>query len=133
MSTLDAVGHMSDALSIDYVDIAWGLRAKQRGYQSFCVCNASMLYSLGDKPIHFLGKQLPTRSPLRHYYHFRNAVWLYRQAGFPLNWKLVDAWKLFLKYGFYTLFAQPRLKKFKMMTLGMWHGLRGRLGNFDDS
>jgi len=132
MTTLDAVGDMTDALFIDYVDIEWGLRAKRFGYQSFGVCNASMRHSLGEHPIHFFGRQIPLHSPLRHYYHFRNAVWLYRQSWLPLNWKLADGWRLLLKYGFYTLFAHPRLKHFRMMTLGLWHGLRGRMGQLDD-
>lgn len=131
ISTLDVVGHMVDDLFIDYVDIEWGLRAKQLGYQSFGACNAPMLHSLGENPIKFFGRQIPLHSPLRHYYHFRNAIWLYRQASVPLNWKIVDGWRLFLKYGFYTLFAQPRFKHFKMMTLGIWHGFRGRMGKLD--
>lgn len=132
ISTLAVVGNMADDLFIDYVDIEWGLRAKHLGYQSFGVCHASMLHSLGDQPIKLFGRQFPLHSPLRHYYHFRNAVWLYRQAWPPLNWKLVDAWRLLLKYGFYTLFARPRFKQFKLMSLGIWHGLRGRLGRLDD-
>jgi rhamnosyltransferase len=133
ISTLDAVGNMVDDLFIDYVDIEWGLRAKQLGYQSFGACNASMRHSLGENPIKFFGRQIPLHSPLRHYYHFRNAIWLYRQTSVPLNWKLVDGWRLFLKYGFYTLFARPRFKHFKMMTLGIWHGLRGRMGKLDNA
>lgn len=130
MTTLDAVGDMADALFIDYVDIEWGLRTKRFGYQSFGVCNAAMRHNLGEHPIKFIGRQIPLHNPLRHYYHFRNAIWLYRQSWPPLNWKLADAWRLLLKYGFYTLFTQPRLKHFRMMTLGLWHGLRGRMGQF---
>ena len=131
MATLNAVGDMEDDLFIDYVDIEWGLRAKRFGYQSFGVCNASMRHSLGDYPLKFCGRQIPLHSPLRHYYHFRNAVWLYGQPWLPLNWKIVDAWRLLLKYGFYTLFAKPRLKQFKMMTMGLWHGLRRKMGRLD--
>ncbi len=83
MTTLDAVGDMANALFIDYVDIEWGLRAKRFGYQSFGVCNAAMRHSLGEHPINFFGRQIPLHSPLRHYYHFRNAVWLYRQSCPP--------------------------------------------------
>lgn len=133
VTTLDAVGDMDDGLFIDYVDIEWGLRAKRFGYQSFGVCNASMQHNLGEKPINFFGRKMPLHSPLRHYYHFRNAVWLYRQSWPTPNWKLADAWRLLLKYGFYTLFARPRLKHFRMMTLGLWHGLRGRMGQFHDA
>ncbi|NTV13881.1 MAG: glycosyltransferase family 2 protein [Desulfobulbaceae bacterium] len=132
MATLATVGDMTDALFIDYVDIEWGLRAKHLGYQSFGVCNAAMRHNLGDQPIVFLGRLIPQHNPLRHYYQFRNAVWLYRQSWPPLNWKLIDVRSLLLKYCFYALFVKPRWKHFKMMTLGLWHALRGKGGRFEE-
>ena len=133
ISTLDVVGDLQEGLFIDYVDIEWGLRAKSRGFQSFGVCAAFMHHSLGDTPITWLGVSFPSRSPLRHYYLFRNAVWLYRQRFSPFDWKLVDGWRLFLKYIFYSLFAKPRFVHWRMMTLGMWHGLVGKIGKFEGS
>lgn len=130
MSTLDKVGAMAEELFIDYVDIEWGLRAKHFGYQSFGVCSASMRHSLGENPLHFLGRKIPLHSPLRHYYHFRNAVCLYRKDWLPVNWKIVDGWRLLLKYGFYALLAKPRHKHLWMMSLGIVHGLIGRTGKF---
>jgi len=131
MTTLDSVGGMREELFIDYVDIEWGLRARHRGFQAFGACAAGMHHSLGEEPITFFGRKLPLHSPLRHYYHFRNAVWLYRQSWVPLNWKLADGYRLLLKYGFYTLFARPRLQHLQMMTLGIWHGLCGKMGISD--
>lgn len=128
VSALDEVGWMREELFIDYVDIEWGLRAKHHGLKSFGVCAAMMRHDLGDEPITFFGRKVPLHSPLRHYYHFRNAVWMYRQNWLPLHWKIADGWRLVLKYGFYALFAKPRLAQLKMMTLGIWHGLRNRMG-----
>ncbi len=128
MSVLEKVGGMRDDLFIDYVDIEWGLRARDNGFQSYGVCGAHMQHSLGDQPIKFLGKYIPLHSPLRHYYHFRNAVLLYKEPWVPMNWKLVDGWRLCLKYVFYSLFAKPRILHLRMMTLGVWHGLRGKGG-----
>lgn len=128
MSTLDAVGLMAEPLFIDYVDIEWGQRARSQGYQSYGCFSALMQHTLGDEPIQFCGRSLPLHSPLRHYYHFRNAVWLYRQKWVPRHWKIVDAWRLLLKYGFYTLFAKPHAQQWWMMTKGVWHGLTGRSG-----
>jgi rhamnosyltransferase len=130
MSTLDAVGVMREWLFIDYVDIEWGLRARYHGFQSYGVCSAHMQHSLGDQPIEFFGKNIPLHSPLRHYYHFRNAVFLYKEPWVPLNWKLVDGWRLCLKYVFYSLFAKPRMAHLRMMTLGVWHGLVRKIGKF---
>jgi rhamnosyltransferase len=128
MSVLDKVGGMRDNFFIDYVDIEWGLRARHHGFQSYGVCSAHMQHSIGDHPIAFFGKNIPLHSPLRHYYHFRNAVLLYKEPWVPLNWKLVDGWRLILKYVFYSLFAKPRMAHWRMMTLGVWHGLAGKAG-----
>ncbi len=128
MSVLDIVGDMRDDLFIDYVDIEWGLRARHHGLQSYGVCNAKMQHQLGDTPLRFLGKNIPLHSPLRHYYHFRNAVLLYKESWVPWNWKYVDGMRLCLKYIFYSLFAKPRHVHWHMMTLGIWHGIRGKSG-----
>ncbi len=133
MKVLDKVGGMRDDLFIDYVDIEWGLRARHHGFQSYGVCSAHMQHTLGDYPIKFFGKNIPLHSPLRHYYHFRNAVLLYKEAWVPLNWKVVDGWRLCLKYVFYSLFAKPRISQWRMMTLGVWHGLNDKAGKLDGS
>lgn len=131
MHVFDQVGGMREDLFIDYVDIEWGLRARRCGFQSYGICAAKMRHSLGDQPIEFLGKKLPLHSPLRHYYHFRNAVLLYKEHWVPYNWKLVDGWRLLLKYVFYSLFAKPRVMHWRMMTVGLWHGLCSRTGKLD--
>jgi len=132
MAVLNQVGGMREELFIDYVDIEWGLRARHFGYQSYGVCGARMTHCLGNEPIEYLSKKVPLHSPLRHYYHFRNAVLLYKERWVPGNWKLVDGWRLCLKYVFYSLFAKPRLAHWRMMTLGIWHGLRGKAGQYSE-
>jgi rhamnosyltransferase len=128
IDTLAHVGDMKEEMFIDYVDIEWGLRAKSEGYQSFGDFNAKMTHSLGDSPIVFRGKSYPLHSPVRHYYLARNAVWLYKQKYIPLKWKVVDGYKLILKFGFYSLFAKPRKKHFLMMLKGIIHGAISRMG-----
>jgi rhamnosyltransferase len=132
LSVLDAVGLLDAALFIDYVDIEWGLRAKSMGYRCFGVCAAQMRHSLGDRAVFWRGGKriIPVHSPLRNYYLFRNAILLYRRSYISLVWALNDAYRLLLKYGFYSLVTSPRLLNFKMMTLGLWHGLRGFGGEF---
>ena len=133
MVVLNRVGYMREDLFIDYVDIEWGLRARQLGYQSYGVCGTWMTHAMGDNPIEFLNKKIPLHSPLRHYYHFRNAVLLSKEQWVTANWKLVNGWWLCKKYVFYSLFARPRLKHWQMMTLGIWHGLQGRTGQYGEN
>lgn len=128
MEALDAVGGMREDLFIDYVDIEWGLRAQRKGYRSFGACAARMSHALGDEPVYFRKRYIPVHSPLRHYYHFRNAVWLYRQPWPRANWKMIDGARLLRKFVFYSLMTPPRLKHAGMMALGIAHGLAGRMG-----
>lgn len=132
MPVLDEVGAMREALFIDYVDIEWGLRARANGFRSYGVCSARMSHHLGEQPIRFFGMEVPLHSPLRHYYLMRNAVTLYRDRSMPTNWKLADGIRLVLKYGFYPLFAPPRMAHLRMMTRGIRDGLLGKGGRLND-
>lgn len=128
MATLNVVGGMREDFFIDYVDIEWGLRAKACGFQSFGACGAYMHHSLGDTPQRFFGKNIPVHSPLRHYYHVRNAILLYKEDWVPWNWKVVDGWRLFLKFVYYSLMTKPRFRHFLYMSKGIVDGVLGRSG-----
>jgi rhamnosyltransferase len=128
LDTLDAVGGMDDALFIDYVDIEWGLRAKALGFQCFGVPRAQMVHTLGDAPVRFMNRLVPLHSPLRHYYHFRNALLVYRKRSAPPRWVVNDAFRLLLKFVFYGLFATPRGQHLRMMARGLRDGMLGRAG-----
>ena len=130
MNVLEKVGPMREDLFIDYVDIEWGLRARHLGYQSFGVCTALMTHSIGEDPVQFFDRSIPVHSPLRHYYLFRNAILLYKTPFIPINWKLVDGSRLIMRYVFYTLMTKPRASHWRMMTLGIWHGLRNKNGKY---
>lgn len=133
LSAIDAVGLMNEELFIDYVDVEWALRAKQKGLHCFGACAARMYHSLGEPPVNLIGRQLTFHTPLRHYYLFRNAVWLYRQSWVPWNFKLADGSRLLVKYSLYSLFAKPRYKHWSMMTRGIWHGLINKMGKLPGS
>lgn len=132
IKTLNIIGAMEDKLFIDFVDIEWGLRAKSQGFQSFGVCAAKMNHALGGIPINVFGRKIASHSPLRHYYHFRNAVWLYHQPWLPLNWKIVSVKGLILKFIVYGLLPKPSWSQFHMMFLGLWHGMIGKMGKLKE-
>lgn len=134
LSVLDAAGLMDAALFIDYVDVEWCLRVKNMGYKCFGVCAAKMSHKLGDRVISWRGGRriIPVHSPLRNYYLTRNAILLYKRNYIPLIWVLSDAYRLLLKYGFCSLVIPPRLLNLRMMSLGLWHGIRGVSGKFPE-
>jgi len=128
LDAIDTVGLMNEELFIDYVDVEWALRAKLKGLRCYGACAARMHHSLGEPPVVLMGRQFTFHSPLRHYYLFRNAIWIYRQRWIPFEFKVADGMRLIVKYFIYTLFATPRHKHWWMMTRGMWHGLKGKMG-----
>lgn len=130
LEVLKRVGPMAQELFIDYVDLEWCLRANANGYTHFKIADAYMTHAIGGEPIQFLGKFWPSHNPVRHYFMFRNAVWLYKKAWVPIRWKLIDGLKLMRKLIFYALFAKPRWEHIRMMGRGIWHGLIGRMGPF---
>lgn len=130
VQVFDSVGLMDKNLFIDYVDIEWCLRAKELGFKSYGIFSAKMNHNLGDEHVDFMGRKVTIHSPLRHYYLIRNGFWLYKQKNLPLNWKLVDGYRMLLRICFYTIFAKPRSKHFIMMMRGLLHGLRSRMGRY---
>jgi rhamnosyltransferase len=122
------IGPLESSLFVDYVDIEWGFRASSRGYLCFGVCGAVLDHQLGDAVMRIMGVSAPVRSPLRHYYLFRNALLMFRRSYVPLRWKVGDAYRLLLKYVFYSLVARPRLDHWRMMTLGIAHAALNRSG-----
>jgi rhamnosyltransferase len=128
LAAVAVVGAMKEELFIDYVDIEWGLRARKHDYLCYGTCAAVLTHRLGDAHAAFMGRRFTLHSPLRHYYYFRNAVWLYRQGYVPWHWKLADGLRLAQKYFLYCLIAKPRRVHWRMMTAGIWDGLRSRLG-----
>lgn len=131
IEVLERVGPMAQELFIDYVDLEWCLRANALGYEHFKIADAYMIHAIGGEPIQFLGKFWPSHNPVRHYFMFRNAIWLYKKSWVPIKWKLIDCLKLIRKFIFYSLFAKPRWEQIRMMGLGIWHGLIGRMGPFN--
>ncbi len=132
MHGVNVIGGMREDLFIDYVDIEWGLRAKHKGLLNFGVCSALMEHSLGDNPVKFGKKFIPIHSPLRHYYHFRNAILLYKESWVPGNWKIIDGYRLCLKFVFYSLFTENPMSHCYKMILGIYHGIIGKSGQLTE-
>lgn len=136
LEVLDEVGGMDDGLFIDHVDTEWFLRAHAKGYRSFGICDAVMEHRLGhDTQRIWLGRwrHVPQHSPLRHYYVLRNSVMLYKRDYVPLRWIAADVLRNLMFLMYYPVFSTSRCQHLKMMVLGLSHGIRGRMGSFDEA
>lgn len=132
ISVLDDVGLMREELFIDFVDIEWCLRARAKGYEIVSFPKVDIAHHLGDSSVSFMGTNYPIHSPLRMYYYFRNAIYLYRLKEIDWNWRLVDATRNMFRFLFYILFVKDRLTYFKYIIKGYYHGLIKRMGKLEE-
>ena len=128
IEVLDDIGNMAEELFIDYIDTEWCLRAWRNDYALLGVCDATMRHGLGDQPNYFCGRYVPVHKPFRHYYLFRNALWLMGRPGLPIGWKIATLRRLILVFGYFMLLGPQRFVRLRMMTKGFYDGLRKRMG-----
>lgn len=132
ISVLDEVGLMLEELFIDFVDIEWCLRARAKGYEIASFPKVEIAHHLGDSSVSFLGTNYPIHSPLRMYYYFRNAMYLYRLKEIDWNWRLVDSARNLFRFLFYMLFVKDRLTYFKHIIKGYYHGFIKKMGKLEE-
>lgn len=125
------VGGMREDFFIDQVDIEWCHRARSRGYRLFGTGWATMSQRMGETPLRvwFLRwRNESAYSPLRIYYRLRNFVAMLKLDYIDWRWKLRSSWyHLGLLYS-HVFFGPRPLETMKMYFIGVWHGLRGRMG-----
>jgi rhamnosyltransferase len=130
VNALEEIGLMRDDLFIDYIDIEWAFRAKKYGYSLFVFTSVILNHTLGESSFVIFRKRFPVHNPLRIYYYFRNAFALYFFSHIPLTWKIMDFFKNILRLVFYLFFIKPRYTYLRMIFLGIFHGIIGRMGKF---
>lgn len=131
VSALDDVGFMDESLFIDHVDTEWCLRARSKGYKLFGVPAARMLHTLGDKRTRFWlfrWRQVPHHSPFRYYYILRNSLLIQRRNYIPKKWRIAEAIRSVRVLLYFSLFGSQRRECLRMMSKGLWHGLKGVTG-----
>lgn len=129
---LNEIGLMNEELFIDWVDFEWCWRAKKKGYTIIGNADVLIKHKLGDKVSNRWYKDITLRSPIRHYYITRNAVYL---ALYNNDLTLLEKCVLFFKSFRYIvgfpLLSKPHYEHFKYVTLGFFHGIIGKLGKYD--
>jgi len=132
IETFQPVGLMREELFIDHVDTDWFLRAGAAGYNAWGVRDATMHHSLGEEVRSysiFKGRLMYMHKPFRYYYTFRNSINLYRKKYATAKWISGDIVRL-CKILVVILFNKNRYECYKMIVIGLLHGLIGRSGRY---
>lgn len=131
MKSVSEIGPMDEGLFIDHVDTEWCLRAQDKGYKIWGVSSAHMIHTLGDnRTLIWLlrWRSVPYHSSFRYYYILRNSILLQKRNYVPIKWRVGEVYRFFSVIIFYTIFSKDGLKNFKMMSKGIWHGIKGQTG-----
>lgn len=126
---LEVVGPMNETLFIDHVDLAWCLRAIEKGFRILVSGDARIYHSLGDDVATVPGRKraVHLHSPIRNYYMMRNTLLLQSASFVPPKWKRRYLWWMAKYTGYYAL-APGRRDRVPMICRGIRDGLRGRSG-----
>lgn len=123
------IGPMMDSLFIDGIDHEWCLRAKHRGYQVRLSRTLTMVHDMGDASVKVFGRYKPIhKSPIRHYFIVRNALFLATLTYLPVMWRIIELAKTIRRVAVYLFVSTDRAMSLRLICHAIFDGLRGRLG-----
>jgi len=128
LDVFSVVGLFKDEYFIDSVDHEICFRMSHYGYQVFIDEEVKLPHMLGVYQTSFLGVDINIPSPIRHYYVFRNWIFLIKLNYVPIGFKLRVMSRILPKALYFSVFESPRLVRFKHIVRGVWHGLTNRDG-----
>ncbi len=113
------VGFKDEALFIDLVDWDWCWRASIYGYNTYVDTSLKITHSMGDKHLRIFNFNIGVPKPYRHYYAFRNSLYLLCKTHSPINWKLKVIPLLISKLIFYPLYMENGFLRLEYMIKGI--------------
>lgn len=123
-----SVGCMADDMFIDLVDFEYCWRIKKAGYKVYREPKAKLAHRLGNGKARVLFFVIDVSSPFRHYYSFRNTIWLIANNKSPMYWNLRQFPKMLYKLIFYPLILPEGRSRFYFMCKGIKDGFKGIMG-----
>jgi rhamnosyltransferase len=126
-SLYEALGGLEEAFFIDHIDTDWAFRVIAAGYGLYGIPEAVFSHRMGESSLRFWlfgWKVWPQRSPLRHYYLFRNAIRLFARPYVPMVWKCWAVVKLVLTFTVHLIVDPHRFAQARAMFRGTKDGLK---------
>lgn len=129
---VDAVGLKNEDLFIDFVDWEWCWRSRERGYRIFIDTTLEISHMLGDGHKRILGQSIGMPSPIRHYYQFRNFIYLLGKPFVPGRWKLKYSVIMLAKLCLIPLCFDKKMKRLSFAVTGIKDAIRGAWGKIGE-
>lgn len=129
----DIVGGMDDSLFIDYVDWEYCWRLKSAGYKVFRAEDLLLPHRVGNGTKKIIGN-MNARIPslVRHYYHSRNTIVLFKRSYSPRSIIIKELIKLPLKIIVYPFIFKNGFERSKYILSGVFSGIKGKSGSINN-
>lgn len=119
-------GGYNNSMFLDMFDWEWGWRVRHNGWKIYQSQRSWLLHKFGKSEVLMLGRLIMRLdSPVRHYYQYRNTLYLARFPYVPLPVRIVCVLKLAIKLVLILLFGDTRIKRLKHCFSGIRSGLHG--------
>ncbi len=132
MDLFDKIGGYEDKLFIECGDHEFCFHALLQGYKTLLIPGAILKQRIGNPSVKkILGKTfiVPHYSPERYYYQLRNTVFIYKKYYWVVpRWILRDAPHVLYSLIKVVLYEKNPARKIGLAMLGIFDGLRGKLG-----
>ncbi|NOU24886.1 MAG: glycosyltransferase family 2 protein [Methylotenera sp.] len=130
--SFQAIGGMLDELFIDHVDLEYCWRLRGNGFLIVRNNKARLAHRSGEGRTSFLIIfDVAVSVPIRHYYWFRNLLYLFNRSYVPTYWKVKSVLKIIFRMLFYPFFLNNGFECFKFMLLGIKDGVRKKMYRID--
>lgn len=128
VATFKKVGLMDEDFFIDYVDIEWCLRCRNKNIPIYVVPTATMKHSIGESTVDLGIMRGHIHSPLRSYYKLRNCFILFRKSHVPLLFSIKEILTAFIHLTIMMLFVKNKSKYICNYVSAIYDGFRGFVG-----
>ena len=127
-ATFKKVGLMDEDFFIDYVDIEWCIRCRNKNIPIMVVPTATMKHSIGESSVNLGVMRGHIHSPLRSYYKLRNCFLLFRKSDIPFLFAINEILTSFIHSTIMMFYVKDKLKYLFSYFYAIYDGVQGIVG-----
>ncbi|MFA9238576.1 MAG: hypothetical protein ACEQSQ_01650 [Candidatus Paceibacteria bacterium] len=131
ISCFQEIGVFDEDLFIDFVEYDWCWRAKKNKYKIFSINSIKLIHKHGDGKINILGFKMVNPTPIRHYYQYRNLLYMLTTSHVPILWKLKMFFKTIIKTPLYIVILNKKKQRIKFIYSGIRDFILNKKGKFE--
>lgn len=124
------IGPKDERLFIDFVDWDWCWRASSLSLNIFVDGNLRIEHELGSGHTKVAFWYVGIPAPIRHYYQYRNAMYLFFRPYVPVGWKVRRSIIYLFKFLYYSFFAPRSGERRRYIYSGFIGFFKGETGKF---